>query len=562
MTTTLRTAEDDPLRTNVGQAFWCCLENNGARFEPAKFSADSGAVGTEIAWFDLLLDGGIQLPTSAGKPLVMLITGTPGSGKTTLAVELCYRIARAGADTVKNSKVYSLFFSTDSETDRVIEAAKAFGFQDANDHIIPFHNQDPDNSCLTVYGREHFEKWVEREEFFKALIDAMVAWLVRIFPFPNGFPQPAGPLTQPLQDVTSNSLAVLAVDNLNNVPPDKQQPFLKKMIEAVPQARLLICIAEHHQLEALQPWEYSADIWVQLGGMLLQGYHVRTIEIVKARYQSMVVGPHQLKIYPRREGPPSDDNHSAGIMRRAHPYRTEGGIFIYPSIHYHLSRYKRRGPNPTGKPSTTRVDALDRVLGGGLPSGRCTAFIGDRGGHKSHLGYLHLLHCVVEDNEAGLVISLRDDEQLTRRAMARILRQEFPQFSSLDDAEVGKHLDDWERKDQLEVLYFHPGYITPNEFFHRVLMSIYRMKAHGKQSITALFNSIDQLAARFPLCANEGIFVPGLIEALSGEGVTSVFIAVDESGQPMEQYGLLPMADLILSFRLATIPVRSLLFPS
>ena len=35
---------------------------------------------------------------------------------------------------------------------------------------------------------------------------------------------------------------------------------------------------------------------------------------------------------------------------------------------------------------------------------------------------------------------------------------------------------------------------------------------------------------------------------LSGEGITSIFIAVDEPGQPLEQYGLLPMADLILSF--------------
>jgi hypothetical protein len=40
-----------------------------------------------------------------------------------------------------------------------------------------------------------------------------------------------------------------------------------------------------------------------------------------------------------------------------------------------------------------------------------------------------------------------------------------------------------------------------------------------------------------------------MIECLSGEGITSIFIAVEEPGQPAEQYGLLPMADLILSFR-------------
>ncbi|MFH1999508.1 MAG: ATPase domain-containing protein [Planctomycetota bacterium] len=536
------------LQTNVAQAFWCSLENRGAKFEPAKYpSSDRGAVGG-IAWFDLLLEGGINLPASAGKPVVMLITGTPGSGKTTLAVELCYRIARSGK--VKSAvKTYSLFFSTDTETDRVIESAKAFDFKDAEDCILPFSNRSPDISSMTVCGREQFEKWTSSESLLDGLIDIMQGLLGKILGVPQSSMASSRPMIQPIPYGTSEALAVIAVDNLNNVPQEKQERFLKRIVEAVPQAQLLICVAEEHPRHTLRPWEYAADIWVKLGSSLVQDYQIRTIEIVKARYQNTVYGAHQLKIYPTQQTPSMKDISSAGIMRRAHPYRTEGGIFIYPSIHYHLSRYKRRGPTPEGSPSETHVDTLDQMLGGGLPKGRCTAFIGDRGGHKSHLGYLHLLHRVVKKNEAGLVISLRDDEQLTRRAMARILKQEFEEFSNLTEDALNEQLDNWERKDQLEILYFHPGYITPNEFFHRVFMSIYRMKVSSISSITAMFNSIDQLAARFPLCANEDIFVPGIIEALSGEGVTSVFIAVDESGQPMEQYGLLPMADLILGFR-------------
>ena len=79
-------------------------------------------------------------------------------------------------------------------------------------------------------------------------------------------------------------------------------------------------------------------------------------------------------------------------------------------------------------------------------------------------------------------------------------------------------------------------------------MSVHRLtRRYGK--LTVLFNSLDQLSARFPLCAKQEIFVPGMIEALSGERVTSIFVAVEEPGQPSEQYGLLPMADLALSFR-------------
>jgi len=58
--------------------------------------------------------------------------------------------------------------------------------------------------------------------------------------------------------------------------------------------------------------------------------------------------------------------------------------------------------------------------GKGFPKGRCTALIGCRGGHKSHLGYLHILSRLAGKYEKGiaearknaaLIISLRDDEE-------------------------------------------------------------------------------------------------------------------------------------------------------
>ncbi len=83
-----------------------------------------------------------------------------------------------------------------------------------------------------------------------------------------------------------------------------------------------------------------------------------------------------------------------------------------------------------------------------------------------------------------------------------------------------------------------------------MFISIHRLKAANQGGkIIILFNSLDQLSARFPLCAKQEIFVPGIIETLAGEGITGIFIAVEEPGQPVEQYGLLPMADLILSFQ-------------
>ena len=267
---------------------------------------------------------------------------------------------------------------------------------------------------------------------------------------------------------------------------------------------------------------------------------VRTIEIVKARNQPHVWGIHQLKIYgPSKLNDSNKSNIKYEQIKRAHPFRAEGGIFIFPSIHYYLSTYKRLSPFVWLDHEPTKIKELNKILGGGFPKGRCIGFMGGRGGHKSHLGYQHLLHKVVSKKGQGIVVSLRDDEGMAKKTMQRILDQDFSKDLNIED---------YLKEDKLDIIYYPPGYITPEEFFHRLFMAIHRMKRNNPD-ITLLFNSLDQLGSRFPLCAKEAIFIPGIIETLSAESITSIFIGVDEPGQPPEQYGLLSMADLILSFR-------------
>jgi hypothetical protein len=198
-------------------------------------------------------------------------------------------------------------------------------------------------------------------------------------------------------------------------------------------------------------WEYASDVVIRLDNTSTNDYYLRTIQIVKARYQSHTWGKHQLKIYKKPVLPDrSDPQAFEDIMRRSHPYRKVGGIFIYPSIHYYLSTYKRRGPIEQISYAQT-WPILTGVLEEGIPEGRCTAFIGTRGGHKSHFGYLHLLHRILNwqvvnagrnvREEAALVISLRDDERMTWRTMEQIRNTEFPTATnSLDDL---RRLTNW-----------------------------------------------------------------------------------------------------------------------
>jgi KaiC/GvpD/RAD55 family RecA-like ATPase len=469
----------------------------------------------------------------------------------------------------------AFYFSTDSESQRLIENAYQFGYipENQKNEIAELSDKEKTLKRVSVWGREKIKKWDTLDQMLESAFETFSRLVLEL----PDLPKSESAITRMLQKklvwpIFTNGIQaarpkILVVDNLNIVPQDKQTQFFEQFFRLSPAARLVVFILDSApEGERHHPWEYVCDNVIQLDSVSLEDYFIRRIEVVKTRYQDHVLGKHQLKIYQR-----PDSTIEANKMRRAHPYRPVGGIFIYPSLHYHLSRYKRVAPIPLTY-ADTLPESLSKLLEKGFPEGRCTAFIGDRGNHKSHLGYLHLLHRILDEDEAGLIISLRDDEDMTRTTLTSILgnqafdkspfskrqQQEINRCASLEEREfkqggmLNPLLDDWEKQNKIEVLYYHPGYITPEEFFHRMLISVHRLKK-SKKKLTVLFNSLDQLSARFPLCAKQEIFVPSIIEALCGDGVTSIFIAVQEPGQPDEQYGLLPMADLVLSFRRGTL---------
>ncbi len=182
---------------------------------------------------------------------------------------------------------------------------------------------------------------------------------------------------------------IVVIDSLNTLPGDKLDRYKHFMSFASAGPKLIIAIADSDPRGIAEDWEFAADIVVRLDEHFLTGYLLRTIEVVKARYQSHVWGTHQLKIYGAFAPPPHTTDDAS--LLRAHPYREQGGIFIFPSIHFVLSRYKTKGPSKSEEDVPSRVPYMNALLGNGFPRGRCIALIGGRGTHKSHLGYLQAL---------------------------------------------------------------------------------------------------------------------------------------------------------------------------
>ncbi|MCP4607616.1 MAG: hypothetical protein GY845_02720 [Planctomycetes bacterium] len=576
------------IETNISQAYWCKLKDGKhAVFEPAELKDPQPR---NVSWFDELFFGKITFPSISSRPATILLTGPAGIGKSTLALELCYRLAdiKFGKDSSiggKDKPWLSLYLSADMNVEQVYQKACSFGWKNVSERLYTGSpRQIPKDfgtfGLVAIRGAEHLKRHMGIAESVKAILSdgldllsivdpswatsAQAAKKLAEFAYKFGPWRSSGdPLRSELKRIQPD---IVVIDSLNTIPMSEREQYFEDFINASSgRTKIVIFIMDSLQSKSVtNVWDYICDYLIRLDSVTQKDYYLRNIEIVKARYQDHVLGKQQLRIYPKRclscwnrerDGCLGDEHkckQAASDKRRAHPYRHEGGIFIYPSIHYYLSKYKRRGHRGAPTFVDTRPKTLNKVVqrtnkrqGGLLPKGRCTAFVGRRGGHKSHLGYLHLLHRLQTYNESALVVSLRDDEEMTRRTMCNILRQEF----NLEDPK--RRIKELEIMDRLEILYYPPGYITPEEFYHRMFLSVYRLKEYSSNNtLTVLFNSLDQLSARFPLCAEQDIFVPGIIASLSGEEATSIFVAVDEPGQPAEQYGLIPMADLVLSFQL------------
>ena len=544
--------------TGISEAYWCSPSQhaNPDLIKPAIIEHISKTKHVNlyegISWFDELFEGGILLPEKNDKQdaITLLITGPPGSGKSTLAMELAYRWF--------SQKLHTLYITSESSSVWLYEKAKSFKWNITDEH---FHNVSNSKTKhvphIDIAETRDFRVYLGSEEKHESpileILKTVASFGGQEKPIKSTEKLMSGPLKQLQIDslLSHQSPDVLIIDSLNTVKIDQRSRLFEKYAHLTQLGpRLIIIVLDSGSNNDVSDfWGYLCDIVLRMDKVYDHNYMVRTFEIQKARYQTHVWGIHQLKIYePTEFG--KFGNHEQ--IRRSHPFRKEGGLFIFPSIHYFLSTYKRKSPEHPPFNDETKLENLNIMLNGGFPKGRCIGFTGLRGGHKSHLGYLHLLYKVIEGKknievgtttirEKGIIISLRDDEGMARQTLEKIISQEFGQ----------ERLDTYLNNDLLDILYYPPGYITPEEFFHRMYISIQRLKSRNKSeevNITLLFNSLDQLSSRFPLCAAEKIFIPGIIETLTAEGITSIFIGVEEPGQPPEQYGLLSMADLILSF--------------
>jgi KaiC/GvpD/RAD55 family RecA-like ATPase len=337
---------------------------------------------------DELLGGGIVIPNNiiearVGTPdsppeyatpgIVVLLTGAPGSGKSTFALELCSRLATAdnsGLHPRFAKGVSSLYLAAEVSAKSLIQNAQSFGWnadtlKEMEKPAISLREQ---KNRVFIYGRNLIR---ENQVNPKVFVDHILKISSDYFPFDIKVEKPKA--FMPFHGTDYNRPEILVIDSLNTLGADAVAAFREILSECASHYMLTVAILDtgpgispdHHW----DPREYLADMEIDFSYDRPENYMIRRIWVVKARFQDHADGFHRMKINPKPT--------PTAIPNPLTPLIKEGGIFVFPSVHRHLSVTRKDIENkaapapPTQKLAiATPFSALDRAIqGGGFPGG-------------------------------------------------------------------------------------------------------------------------------------------------------------------------------------------------
>jgi circadian clock protein KaiC len=349
---------------------------------------DSDLVKTGIAGLDAILLGGIP------RGNVVIIAGSPGTGKTTLGVEFVYRGAREFDEP-------GIIVTFEVSAEKLVRDAAQFGWDlrgleeqgrlkiiSSSRHVFQQEVQEPDSLLLTeaatISARRIFIDGLtglarngngDARELFHVLVEALHR-----------------------EGVT----AMFALD----------APTDRAAIGAMPE-------------------DFLADTIIRLGMEPVRRAVVRSLEVVKSRGHEYLMGAHSFRIV---------NGLGLDVYRRAQA--ASGG------------RQDPARATPVTARVPTGVDGLDALLNGGYFVGSTTLVAGISGVGKTVMG-LQFLAAGARRDERGLMVTLDESQDQLIRNAATIgidLQREIGRgmidvwYQSPQELEVDRHFAEFERR--------------------------------------------------------------------------------------------------------------------
>jgi DNA polymerase III delta prime subunit len=204
---------------------------------------------------DVVVESWIDDPSNCS-PIILLISGPAGTGKTTLAMELVYRLSSQGitdpTNTRENHKFPSVYISSESPGQLLIESKvpglgwKPNRFQLAG---IPEENGDAADNCGKVHivGRdaEHFQNAQNPAAFFQQILNYCS--------YRN------------LVSTIGSRSGIVVLDSLNVLDPDERGNFYLDLVNRLRGPFLMVVVLDSAPGDTGDPfWSFAADTIIRL----------------------------------------------------------------------------------------------------------------------------------------------------------------------------------------------------------------------------------------------------------------------------------------------------------
>jgi KaiC/GvpD/RAD55 family RecA-like ATPase len=510
---------------------------------------------THIDGLDTLLRRGSQkegrgIVILEGKPLSVLLKGFAGSGKTTLSLQLATSISGHPGD--KNDKYYCVYFHADQTSNEIAALFNAFNWKTKLLKIYP---------NLTEYCEYKDSGWSDKKNLGSDF-DAGV-YIFDLASLKHKEKEELDEIRLLIQDTIAVRLKrwprLVIVDSLNIIDEYRKGVLSRENIHRFtsdsPEYKptpIFLFTLEKTKDAVNRNFDYFFNMVIDLDEFWDSDYYFRTIQIEKARNQEHVLGKHQYKINT-----------------------TNGGMVIMPSLHYVMSEYKKQ-PFAGKEILSTGIPGLDDMLmkeknKKGILDRSATVIVGEPGARKSPIALNFLKEGVLKggvykkgvfSGERVLLLSLREDESnviktVESYGMREMMTKPLDLECSSSECQLKQIFNDKNKKAYPEeeynslfrIEYFRPGFISPDEFVHKILRIIKEYEiCQGCQRNNVneahlqkirfkrvVLDDIAQFALRFPLLGKSSILLSTLIDIFKSEGLTSMFIDIIEKNEPYEK---------------------------